>query len=322
MAPPTPPTRNELEAWAQEAFPEDFALFKAEIDKIMTPTSYPYGYDPDYPAGPKPEYRDWECPTKVDRVKLNMEKHLILIIGTFKRRSPGGKMDKLFIYMTPGWELKFGRQVFDGKLAQHWYLSNDQATTGKDVNMFPFWRGIHLRDPNFQHGRLIKAVAVYLHMLRELLPDSRGRFEVKEHFEAAVKACAEHCRNRDRPQLGAPPPSQVTTKPAAQAAPLPSQVRADGNGMKRGRGEDVGPQERTKRVKGPEDRVKELEEKLKMVEEANAKQVKELKDRVSEVEQENKQLKEEVSGVKAEVARKDDQLATIQSVLGDQYRQP
>ncbi|KAL1610799.1 hypothetical protein SLS60_002470 [Paraconiothyrium brasiliense] len=344
---PAPPTRQELEAWAQEAFPEDWALFKAEVDKIMKPVSLPYGYDPNYAAGPKPEYRDWERPTQLDATRLGMQSHMILIIGSFKRERPG-KVNRLFIYMTPGKEfMKFGRQVFEGKLPRHESMLDREATMSNDVYMYPFWKMINQNDPNRRDGRLVKTVAVYFHLLRWLLPDFRGQHAMKADFEAAVKAYAQARRDRDRrrsvapsaplPQQAAPPPSpfaqppisrapvaapipsQVATTPANQAALPPSQVRRDGKGEKRGRAEDAGDQERAKRMKGAEDRVKELEERLNMVEQANTKQLKELRDENKQLKDENKQLKEELGSVKAENARKGDQLATIHSVLGDQY---
>ncbi|KAF1964784.1 hypothetical protein BU23DRAFT_604622 [Bimuria novae-zelandiae CBS 107.79] len=58
----TPQILEAFQEHSKREFPEELALFQAEIDKIMTPSSLPtqhYGRDiSDDPNGPKPEYKN------------------------------------------------------------------------------------------------------------------------------------------------------------------------------------------------------------------------------------------------------------------------
>lgn len=188
-------TRGELEAWAVEHFPEDFALFKKEVDKIMTPTSYPHGYDPSLPAGPKPEYRDWVLPAPSDRQELNFDKHLYLMIGSAKKTEIGQiKADKIFVYVTPANNLHFGRDFQYGINLSHLErLTDEQIATDENIILFPFWRAMLRKDFPHTSASLIKAAALYLHMMRELVPRFNGRWAVKENFQEACIAWAEQC---------------------------------------------------------------------------------------------------------------------------------
>lgn len=93
--------------------------------------------------------------------------------------------------MTPGEIMNFGRLSNDGSAVPHFEpILDQQAMMDVDITMFPFWRKIHSRDPVHKYGEYVKSVAVYLHLVRGLLPDFRGRSASKENFEAACKACA------------------------------------------------------------------------------------------------------------------------------------
>ncbi|KAF2439346.1 hypothetical protein P171DRAFT_448190 [Karstenula rhodostoma CBS 690.94] len=281
-----PRTLEELDAWAQDTFPEEFAIFKAEVDKIMTPTSIPYGYKPNYPNGPKPKYKDWVMPDPESRNKLKMQSHLVLVIGTFKKADPKRLADKLIMYMTNGEYLNFGRMVYTAgnKLPKYEAHLDSQSTLAKDVFMFSFWKRITNQDPKKKYGTLVKTVALYLHLVRQLLADFRGPYGVEERFEAAVKAYAADRRAKEQ---------AVANK-----------------ATKRGRDSDSEQEERSKRAKGPEDRVKELEAELQEVKKASAKRVKDLEVEVGE-------LKAELSQLKADSSRKKE---LIKQVLDGEYR--
>ena len=121
-----------------------------------------------------------------------------------------------------------------------------------------------------------------------MLPPPRQRRPQTSHALAAFGSF------ESPPPTNAPHPSQDDTRPAIQA-PLPSsQVHINDYLTKRGREEDTEPQEHTKRAKALEDRIRELEEELRMDKEASAKREKELSTKVNALKKENEQLKAQV----------------------------
>ncbi|KAL5392055.1 hypothetical protein PMIN02_006280 [Paraphaeosphaeria minitans] len=290
-------TREELDAWAQENFPEEFALFKAEVDKIMTPTSFPYGYDPNYANGPKPEYRDWILPDPESRKRLDMQSHLILVIGFFNKQDhdSGGPTDKLFVYMTNAEYLNFGRQVKPNGPASTTYIPYlpMAAIAGEDVVMFKFWKRIHHQTPKRRYGTLIMAAALYLHLVRQLLPDFRGPHAVKADFEAAVKAFSPSKERKNQAAISAGAPKRgldagaeeqdqvqsIGNRPSPeQAAATPKLPLAQSPfpSAKRSKYADVTEQAPSKLPKDQKDRTKELLAEIQNLRAAHVKTVKEV----------------------------------------------
>lgn len=193
-----PSTLKELDEWAQASFPDELAVFKAEVDKIMTPTSTPYGYDPNDANGPKAEYKDWIMPIAEDRTRLYMQSYLILVIGSFKKKEHPTITDKLFVYMSHGECMNFGRMVYEvgSNLPTYVRCYDLQATMTKDIFLFPFWKRISSGDPKYKFGNALKTAALYLHLVRQLLSDFRGPHASKLQFEYALKAFTKQAQDQ------------------------------------------------------------------------------------------------------------------------------